>query len=111
MQKIKKGDRVRVVKGSNRGKDGVVSQIVKNDEGIITGIVIDKINVHKKHQKPNQQVEKGGIVDISLPISVSNIALIDSKSKGKCSKIKFGYDKDNKKIRIAKLSNTPIDKK
>lgn len=107
MQRIKKGDKVRVISGSEKGKEGTVLKVFpKENKAQVEGV-----NVHKKHQKQNHQNQESKIVDITLPINMSKIALIDNKSKGKVSKVKFGYDKNNKKVRIAKLSNSEIGSK
>lgn len=104
MQRLKKGDKVRVISGSEKGKEGTILKVFPKENKA----QVDGINVHKKHQK-NQQENK--IVDIVLKTDMSKLALIDNKAKGKVSKIKFGYDKNNKKVRIAKLSNTEIGSK
>lgn len=107
MQRIKKGDKVRIIIGSKKGAEGIIKEVFPKTNNAI----IEKVNVYKKHNKPSQSSEKGGIVDIEVPINMSKIALIDSKGKGKTTRVKFGYDKNNKKVRIAKLSNTEIGKK
>lgn len=107
MQRLKKGDRVRVISGSFKGKEGTILELFpKNQTAIVEGI-----NVRKKHQKPNQEKNEGGIIDVTLPIDLCKLAIVDQKSKGKVTKIKFGFDKDNKKVRISKLSNTEVGKK
>lgn len=107
MQRLKKGDKVRVISGSEKGKEGTILKVFpKENKAQVEGI-----NVHKKHQKQNHQNQESKIVDVTLPINMSKLALIDNKSKGKVSKIKFGYDKNNKKVRIAKLSNSEIGSK
>lgn len=109
MQRLKKGDKVRVISGSQKGKEGtILSILVKDQKAIVEGV-----NIHKKHQKANQQNENGGIVDITLPLHLSKLALIEPKAKNKLTKVKFGY-KDNvknrkNKIRIAKATNNQID--
>lgn len=67
--KIKIGDIVKIIAGKDKGKSGKVIQTLRKDEKI----VVEGINVAKKHQKPNNNNEKGGIIDISLPIHVSNV--------------------------------------
>lgn len=107
MQRLKKGDVVRVISGSHKGKEGTILQVFpKNQTAVVEGV-----NVRKKHQKPNQEKNEGGIVDVTLPIDMCKLALIDHKSKGKVAKVKYGFDKDNKKVRISRLSNTEIGKK
>ncbi|MEF9984967.1 MAG: 50S ribosomal protein L24 [Malacoplasma sp.] len=107
MQRIKKGDKVRIIVGSKKGTEGIVKQVFpKNNTAIV-----EKVNVYKRHKKPDQSSEKGGITEIEVPMNMSKMAIIDPKGKGKHTRIKFGYDKNNKKVRIGKLSNTEIGKK
>ncbi|MDC0861554.1 50S ribosomal protein L24 [Alphaproteobacteria bacterium] len=95
--KYKKGDEVIVKTGKDKGKVGKITKILNN----VDKVIINGINVSKKHEKATQD-SKGGIVDKSMPLHVSNILAYDSKSK-KGSKI--GYKKeDGKKIRILKLN-------
>lgn len=107
MQRLKKGDKVRVISGSEKGKEGTILKVFPKENKA----QVDGVNVHKKHQKQNYQHQESKIIDVVLKIDMSKLALIDTKSKGKVSKIKFGFDKNNKKVRIAKLSNTEIGSK
>lgn len=107
MQRLKKGDKVRVISGSEKGKEGVILKVFpKENKAQVEGV-----NVYKKHQKQNHKNQEGKIVDVTLPMDMSKLAIIDNKSKGKVSKIKFGFDKNNKKVRIAKLSNSELGSK
>ena len=97
IKKFKKGDEVIVKIGKDRGKIGKITQIINTTDKVL----INGINVFKKHEKASQD-SKGGIIDKSMPLHVSNIMAYDSKSK-KSSKI--GYKiKDGKKIRILKIN-------
>lgn len=73
--KIKKGDTVKVIAGDDKGKEGRVLEIYPKN----LTILVDGINIHKKHSKPSQQNQNGGIIDTSLPISYSNVQLVSSK--------------------------------
>ena len=75
--KIKVGDNVRVITGSNKGKEGKVLQVLKNENRV----VVDGVNVVKKHVKPNRQNESGGILEVEAPIHASNVKLIDKKAE------------------------------
>ena len=75
--RIKVGDNVRVITGSNKGKEGKVLQVLKNENKV----VIDGVNVVKKHVKPNRQNESGGILEVEAPIHASNVKLIDKKAE------------------------------
>jgi len=73
--KIKKGDKIRVISGSNKGKEGIVSQIVSEKNRA----VVEGINIVKKHMKPTNN-NPGGIIEFSAPIHIYNLALLDPKS-------------------------------
>jgi large subunit ribosomal protein L24 len=70
--KIKKGDRVRVLSGKDRGKEGVVMRALPSERKVI----VDGVNVAKKHQKPTRATMQGGIIDKDMPLDVSNVAII-----------------------------------
>ena len=95
--KIKKGDTVQVITGTDKGKEGkVVSVDAKNNKGV---------NMVSKHTKPNAQNQNGGIVRMEAPINVSNVMYVH---KGKATKI--GYKLENgKKSRVAKSTGEVID--
>ena len=99
---FKKGDRVRVISGSNKGKEGTITQILKQENKI----VIEGVNMVKKHVKPNGQNE-GSIVDREAPIHASNAMIIEPKS-GKTSRIGHEVDKIGKKVRVTKKSNEKL---
>ena len=100
--RIKKGDKVVVIAGSEKGKEGTVSKVLpKEDKLIIAGI-----NMVKKHVKPNQAEPEGKITEKEAPIHVSNVALVDPKTKT-ATKVKYEI-KDGKKVRVAKKSATVI---
>jgi len=74
---IKKGDKVRVISGADRGKEGIVQRVYPK----LNKVVVEGVNVHKKHRKPSQSVPDGSIVDIYVPIDASNVMVIDPKTK------------------------------
>lgn len=80
--KIKVGDMVKVISGSNKGKEGKVLQILKSENRV----VIDKVNIIKKHVKPSANNETGGILETEAPIHVSNVQVIDKKEEKKTVK-------------------------
>jgi large subunit ribosomal protein L24 len=96
--KIRKGDRVRVLTGKDRGKEGEVSDVDPRRNKVI----VDGINVAKRHQKPTRAMQQGGIIDKAMPIDVSNVALIDTD--GKPVRAGFRVDADGTKSRIARRS-------
>ncbi len=100
--KIKKGDKVIVLAGKDKGKTGEVSQVLpKEDRVIVAGV-----NVVKRHQRPTQTTP-GGIEEKNAPIHISNVALVDPKT-GEPTRVGFKVDGD-KKVRIAKKSGEVID--
>lgn len=100
--KIKKGDKVIVLTGKDKGKTGeVVRSLPKQNKVIVGGV-----NIVKKHTRNKFNTDKKGeIVDKTMPISVSNVAIVDSKNKP--TRIGYKFDGD-KKIRVAKKSGQEI---
>jgi large subunit ribosomal protein L24 len=101
--KIKKGDRVRVLSGKDRGKEGVVMRALPNEGKVI----VDGVNIAKKHQKPTRMDQAGGIVHKDMPIDVSNVAVIDP-SDGKPTRVGYRLDADGTKTRISRRTGTEI---
>ena len=75
--KIRKGDRVRVLSGKDKGKEGEVMSV----DPAANKAIVEGVNVAKRHQKPTRSMQQGGIIDKAMPIHVSNLALIDSTGK------------------------------
>jgi len=101
--RIRKGDKVRVLTGRDKGRTGEVIE-VRPDEG---RALVRGVNVVKRHQKQTQNQE-GGIISKESPIHLSNIALIDPKD-GKPTRVGFKIHADGKKVRVAKRSGADID--
>ena len=100
--KIKKGDKVKVVAGSDKGTVAeVIAVFPKKNQ-----VVVEGVNVAKKHQKPNNENPDGGIVSKEVPIDASNVMLYDSKAK-KITRVGFREEK-GQKVRVAKKSNTTV---
>jgi large subunit ribosomal protein L24 len=99
---IKKGDIVLVTKGKDRGKQGkVLTAFPKQGR-----VVIEGVNVVKRHQRPRKSGEKGSIVEKPMPLDVSNVALIDPETK---KPARIGWkDSGGKKIRVSKKSGAVI---
>ena len=101
--KIRKGDRVIVLSGRDKGKKGKVLKVFpKEDRALVQGV-----NVVKRHQRQTQK-EQGGIVSKESPIQLSNIAHVDPKT-GKPTRIGFKTMADGSKVRFAKKSGEVID--
>jgi large subunit ribosomal protein L24 len=103
MQKIRKGDKVVVLAGKDKGRTGeVLSVAPKDDKAVVRGI-----NMIRRHQKQSQSQE-GGIISKEAPIHLSNIALADPKD-GKPTRVGFQIQKDGTKVRVAKRSGEVIN--
>lgn len=103
MQKIRKGDKVVVLTGKDKGRSGEVLRVLpKDDKAVVRGV-----NVVRRHQKQSQSQE-GGIISKEAPIHLSNIAIADPKD-GKPTRIGFRVEKDGKKVRVAKRSGEVIN--
>ncbi|AIF68313.1 MULTISPECIES: 50S ribosomal protein L24 [Terribacillus] len=101
---VKKGDKVKVITGKDRGKEGTILEAYPKKDRVL----VEGINIVKKHAKPSQDNPQGGILEIEAAIHVSNVMLIDPKT-GEPTRV--GYEvKDGKKVRIAKKSGQAIDK-
>ena len=100
--KLKTGDKVVVIAGANKGKEGKITKVLDNK------VVVEGVNMMKKHLKPKDNNGTGEIVEVERPIHRSNVMIIDPKTK-KPTKIKMDFDKAGKKIRISKKSNEKID--
>ncbi|MBN9242843.1 MAG: 50S ribosomal protein L24 [Mesorhizobium sp.] len=103
MQKIRKGDKVVVLSGKDKGRSGeVVSVQPKEDTAIVRGI-----NIVIRHQRQTQ-AQEGGLIRKEAPIHLSNLAVADPKD-GKPTRVGFKFEKDGKKVRFAKRSGETIN--
>ncbi|MFH0979628.1 MAG: 50S ribosomal protein L24 [Candidatus Roizmanbacteria bacterium] len=100
--KIKKGDKIRVITGKDKGREGKVEKVYKKSNKIL----IPNINIYKRHVKKNDKMPQGGIVDVPRPIDVSKVMLICPKC-GKTARIGFRVEKD-KKFRVCKKCESKI---
>ena len=101
--KLKTGDKVVVITGKDKGKEGTITKTLKNENKV----VVEGVNVAKKHVKPNGQTA-GSIQEIEMPIHASNVMIVDPKTK-KGTRIGHIVDKKGKKIRVTKKSNSNLD--
>ncbi len=101
--KIKKGDRVRVLSGKDRGKEGEVTfaSPVKNT------VVVEGVNLVKKHQRPLGEGNPGGIIDKNMPMHVSNVAVISPKD-GKPTRVGYKFLTDGTKVRVCKRTGAEL---
>jgi len=103
MQKIRKGDKVVVLTGKDKGRDGKVIKVnPKEDSALVRGL-----NMVKRHQRQTQ-TQEAGIISKEAPIHLSNLAVADPKD-GKPTRVGFRIEKDGKKVRVAKRSGELID--
>ena len=101
--KILKGDKVVVIAGKDKGKTGIVQATYPK----LGKVVVEGVNVHKKHKKPTQQTPEGSVLEIYVPIDVSNVAIVDPKTK-KASRVGYSVDKNGNKVRISKASGSKL---
>ena len=97
-----KGDNVIVIAGRDKGKTGTIQKVIPEQNRV----VVENVNLRKKHKKPTQQNPDGGIVEVYAPIDASNVMLLDPKTK-KPTRIGHKIVK-GKKVRYAKKSGTTL---
>ena len=102
--KLKKGDKVVVTTGKDKGKTGEITTVLPKENKVI----VAGINMAKRHTKPTQE-SAGGIISKEMPIHVSNVAYIDPKD-GKATRIGYKVEKGGRKVRVAKRSGEVVDK-
>ncbi|WP_293813610.1 50S ribosomal protein L24 [uncultured Aquitalea sp.] len=102
MRKIRKGDEVVVITGKDKGKRGTVLRVLESK------LVVEGVNVAKKHQKPNPvRGVAGGIVEKTMPIDASNVAIFNPASQ-KADRVGFKTLEDGRKVRVFKSSGEVI---
>lgn len=105
--KIKKGDKVQVIAGAYKGTVAEVLQVLPKQNKVL----VEGVNIAKKHMKPTQQNPDGGIIEKEMPIHVSNVMAYDEKAKT-ASKIGYKFEEDKKgnktKVRYFKKSGTVL---
>jgi large subunit ribosomal protein L24 len=102
LRKLIKGDEVIVIAGKDKGKTGVIDQVLSEN------FIIKGVNLSKKHQKPNpNKGVAGGIVQVELPIHRSNIAIYNKSKKSK-DKVLIKKDNDGNKTRLYRSNNKKI---
>lgn len=100
--KLKKGDKITIITGKDKGKSGKIMHVLVKENKVI----IEGLNMMKKHQRPRKSGEKGTMKDIEMPMNASNVMIVDPKTgKGtRIGKKKIG----DKFVRIARKSNQEI---
>jgi large subunit ribosomal protein L24 len=102
---VRKGDTVVVVAGKERGKKGKVLRVIP-EKG---RVVVERINMIKKHQRPTQKIRQGGIIEREGAIHLSNVMLVDPNSD-KPTRVGMKALSDGKKVRVARRSGEMLDK-
>ena len=93
--KLKKGDPVVVLSGKDKGKEGTVLRVLPKEGKVI----VEGVNIAKKHQRPVRATMQAGIIDKDMPIDASNVAYVH---KGKPTRLGYRFDDDGKKIRVCR---------
>ena len=101
---VKTGDKVKVITAKDKGKEGVILKAFPKKDRVI----VEGMNMMKKHQKPSSMNPQGGILETEAPIHVSNVMLIDSKT-GEPTRVGFKVE-DGKKVRVSKKTGEVLDK-
>lgn len=101
--KLKKGDKVVVIAGKDLGKTGTISRVMPKENKVL----IDGINIVKRHRKPTSQNRQGQIIEMPRPVHASNVAVADPKT-GKPSRIKIVRSKDGARERVAVKSGQSL---
>lgn len=101
--RIAKGDRVRVIRGNHRDEEGSVLRVIRDRDLV----VVEGVNMRKRHQRPTAANPEGGIITFEAPIHISNVMLIDPAS-GEASRIRMRLEEGGVKERIAVKTGNPI---
>ncbi|MCK9518977.1 MAG: 50S ribosomal protein L24 [Dehalococcoidia bacterium] len=102
--KIKRGDRVVVIAGKDRGKRGTVRHVIPKDERV----VVEGVNIIKRHQRARSQMQQSQIVEREAPIHISNVMLIDPNSD-QPTRVGFRQREDGTWVRVGKRSGEDIE--
>ena len=101
---VKTGDQVKVISGKYKGKEGVILKSFPKQNRVL----VEGVNIVKKHQKPSQANQTGGVVEMEAPIHVSNVMLIDP-STGAATRVSYKVE-NGKKVRVSKRTGEVLDK-
>ncbi len=102
---VRRGDHVRVIRGNFAGTEGTVLRVLPEENRV----VVEGVNVRKRHQRPSEQNPEGGIVSFESPIHASNVMLIDPSS-GEPTRTRARLEEDGTKERVSVKSGNPIPK-
>ncbi|TVP86608.1 MAG: 50S ribosomal protein L24 [Alkalicoccus sp.] len=102
---VKKGDKVKIISGKDKGLEGKILEAYPTKSRVL----VEGVNMVKKHAKPSQSNPQGGILNQEAPIHVSNVMVVDP-STNEPTRVGFKTDENGKKVRIAKKSGETLDK-
>jgi large subunit ribosomal protein L24 len=105
MYKIKRDDTVMVISGKDKGKRSKVLRVIPKDKKVI----VDNVNVVKKHQRPTQKMREGGIIEQPSPIDISNVMLVCPNCDQK-TRVGFKFLEDGSKVRYCKKCGEIVEK-
>jgi len=105
MNKIKRDDTVIVISGKDKGKKSKVLRVIPKDKKVI----VDNVNVVKKHQRPTQKMREGGIIEQPSPIDISNVMLVCPNCDQK-TRVGFKFLEDGSKVRYCKKCGEIVEK-
>ncbi|ABX31503.1 ribosomal protein L24 [Petrotoga mobilis SJ95] len=105
MYKIKRDDTVVVISGKDKGKRSKVLRVIPKDKKVI----VDNVNVVKKHQRPTQKMREGGIIEQPSPIDISNVMLVCPNCNQK-TRVGFKFLEDGSKVRYCKKCGEIVEK-
>jgi large subunit ribosomal protein L24 len=101
--RIKKGDKVLVISGKDKGKTGKIAKVLPQ----LGRLVVEGVNIRKKHTRPKKEGQKGQIIQMAAPICASNVKLICPKCE-KAARVGYKLLEDRKKVRVCKKCNGEI---
>ena len=100
---VRRGDRVRVIRGNFAGQEGTVLRVLTKENRV----VVEGVNMRKRHTRPSQANQEGGIITFEAPLHASNVMLLDPKS-GDPTRVRQHIDADGTKERVSARSGDPI---
>ncbi len=101
--KIIKGDRVVVLSGKDAGLEGLVERVIP----AAGKVIVEGVNVSKRHQAPTRNVQQGGIIDKAMPIDASNVAVV-SPTDGKPTRVGYRFTPEGAKVRICRRTGADL---
>lgn len=101
--KIIKGDRVVVLTGKDAGLEGTVERVLPS----VGKVIVEGVNVSKRHQAPTRNIQQGGIIDKAMPIDASNVAVL-SPTDGKATRVGYRFTPEGAKVRVCRRTGADL---